>query len=352
MTTSFRAARLTGSGSGEVNQPGYPFADEFVQQLAFTGKALTRTQIRFISTAGQLAMANAGDDTNSSQFFVTTGDPRFLDYQHTIFGQLTSGQQTLAADHQGGLERDDAGQPDLIDSTSLAGGSPDGVLHIDTSEASAGEMATITVTATDPSDNSTVTRTFQVMVQANPTLQRPFISPAVPNQVVGVVRTTPTHSGPVGDIPGGCGERQPAGNGGDVRGSGGSERYGLCADSKRDGFGESDRGSDGDAEPRFHGGDQPGGGCGRAECQYERAGRFRHSEADGDGGEHGGDQPGAYRHERDIERSDQYAEPDSTDGADSEPGFFADLDLRGRDAASLGDDFAVQRPDRAVSVHG
>ena len=66
-----------------MGQPGFPFADEFNQQLAFTG-------------TGQLAMANAGDDTNQSQFFVTTGSPRSLDFQHTIFGQLVSGQDIIA----------------------------------------------------------------------------------------------------------------------------------------------------------------------------------------------------------------------------------------------------------------
>ena len=56
---------------------GYPFPDEFTQQIAFTG-------------AYQLAMANSGPNTNSSQFFVTTGSPRQLDFHHTIFGQSWS----------------------------------------------------------------------------------------------------------------------------------------------------------------------------------------------------------------------------------------------------------------------
>jgi hypothetical protein len=49
---------------------------------------------------GQLAMANAGSTstykgTNGSQFFVTTGSPRHLDFNHTIFGQLVRGWEVL-----------------------------------------------------------------------------------------------------------------------------------------------------------------------------------------------------------------------------------------------------------------
>jgi cyclophilin family peptidyl-prolyl cis-trans isomerase len=60
-------------GTGNSGQPGTPFADEFVQQLTFTD---TGTQQQ---PAGQLAMANAGPNTNDVQFFVTTGAPTFLD---------------------------------------------------------------------------------------------------------------------------------------------------------------------------------------------------------------------------------------------------------------------------------
>ncbi len=183
-----------GKGSGEVNQPGFPFADEFVQQLAFTGQGFNNDPNSIYSVAGQLAMANAGDDTNSSQFFATTGSPRFLDYQHTIFGQLVSGQQTLEQMTKVALNGTTPVNPIVITSTSLAGTSPDGVVHIDTSAAEAGETATITVTARDPLDNTTVTRTFQVAVQANPTQERPFLQP-VANQVVGVTQTTPTVQG-------------------------------------------------------------------------------------------------------------------------------------------------------------
>jgi cyclophilin family peptidyl-prolyl cis-trans isomerase len=63
-----------GTGTGG---PGYQFEDEF------NDNKIVR---------GALAMANAGPDTNGSQFFiVTTGAAPWLDGKHTVFGEVTSG---------------------------------------------------------------------------------------------------------------------------------------------------------------------------------------------------------------------------------------------------------------------
>ena len=62
----------------ERRSPEFTFEDEFDPDSLFTGD-------------GQLAMANSGKDTNGSQFFVTEGPVRNLDFNHTIFGQLISG---------------------------------------------------------------------------------------------------------------------------------------------------------------------------------------------------------------------------------------------------------------------
>ncbi|MEM6316004.1 MAG: peptidylprolyl isomerase, partial [Planctomycetota bacterium] len=73
-----------GVGNGDVDNDGISdftdilFEDELQPELLFSGE-------------GQLAMANSGFDTNSTQFFVTFGPTRSLDYNHTIFGQLVRG---------------------------------------------------------------------------------------------------------------------------------------------------------------------------------------------------------------------------------------------------------------------
>jgi peptidyl-prolyl cis-trans isomerase B (cyclophilin B) len=69
-----------GTGSGG---PGYTFEDEFNDNKV---------------VRGALAMANAGPNTNGSQFFiVTTGEAPWLDGKHTVFGQVTDGMDTVDA---------------------------------------------------------------------------------------------------------------------------------------------------------------------------------------------------------------------------------------------------------------
>lgn len=68
----------TGTGT---SGPGYRFADE----------KITRDYV-----AGTLAMANAGANTNGSQFFITLGDLRgSLEKKYTIFGQVTGGSDVV-----------------------------------------------------------------------------------------------------------------------------------------------------------------------------------------------------------------------------------------------------------------
>ena len=64
----------TGTGAGG---PGYQFGDEFIEEFTF-------------NEPGKLAMANAGPGTNGSQFFITHVPTEWLNYKHTIFGEVVS----------------------------------------------------------------------------------------------------------------------------------------------------------------------------------------------------------------------------------------------------------------------
>jgi len=67
-----------GTGTGG---PGYTFEDEINQHKIVNGS---------------LAMANAGPNTNGSQFFIVTADEcPWLDGKHTVFGKVTSGTETV-----------------------------------------------------------------------------------------------------------------------------------------------------------------------------------------------------------------------------------------------------------------
>ncbi len=81
-----------GTGTGG---PGYTFEDEINDHKV---------------VRGALAMANAGPNTNGSQFFiVTTAEAAWLDGKHTVFGEVTGGMDVV--DKIGGTETDARDRP-------------------------------------------------------------------------------------------------------------------------------------------------------------------------------------------------------------------------------------------------
>jgi cyclophilin family peptidyl-prolyl cis-trans isomerase/tetratricopeptide (TPR) repeat protein/O-antigen ligase len=94
-----QAGDPTGTGRGG---PGYAFSDEFDPELRHDGP-------------GVLSMANAGANTNGSQFFITYEATPWLDDRHTVFGRVIQGMEVL----ESLTPRDPSENPDFAGDTIL-----------------------------------------------------------------------------------------------------------------------------------------------------------------------------------------------------------------------------------------
>jgi peptidyl-prolyl cis-trans isomerase B (cyclophilin B) len=94
-----------GTGRGG---PGYTFEDEINEHKV---------------ARGALAMANAGPDTNGSQFFIVTADAApWLDGKHTVFGRITAGMEAVDTIEAVPTDSSDRPvEPQLIERVELAG---------------------------------------------------------------------------------------------------------------------------------------------------------------------------------------------------------------------------------------
>ncbi|MDW8261430.1 MAG: peptidylprolyl isomerase [Phycisphaerales bacterium] len=154
-----------GDGTGG---PGFSFDDEFHPDSMFTA-------------TGALAMANSGKDTNGSQFFITTGAQRALDFNHTIWGQLVRGGKTLNAilavptDSQSGRPL----SPVKIDRIRVIENLTDRVLTVRADRNSANARITVTASNADGSDSTTFTARGVANTdgQGNTINSPPFLDP-------------------------------------------------------------------------------------------------------------------------------------------------------------------------------
>lgn len=84
-----------GTGTGG---PGYRFGDEFHPELQFDKPYL-------------LAMANAGPNTNGSQFFITVAPTSWLNFKHTIFGEVADDDSRRVVDTIAATDTDGSDRP-------------------------------------------------------------------------------------------------------------------------------------------------------------------------------------------------------------------------------------------------
>lgn len=156
-----------GDGSGG---PGFKFDDEFTPELQFT-------------SPGLLAMANSGDDTNGSQFFITV-DPeptrelyRTGDFNYTIFGMVTEGMDIVEQLSEVPADANNsyrAINDAFMTTVTVVDDTEDAVLRLSAEDGVTGTFD-VTVTVTDTVTNQTDTETFEVTVSADTNNNRPFL---------------------------------------------------------------------------------------------------------------------------------------------------------------------------------
>ncbi len=176
-----------GGANSSVTVPNID--DEFNSSLTFLSRGL-------------FAMANAGDDTGNSQFFITavtdagstSPDPQatmpsHLTFRHTIFGQLVDGFETFRKIMTTDVVSNNGNPPETsvpvnditITSATIVTDTQNAVLRVTAPAGFAGDDAVITVTAKNGA-NQTAVRTFNVDGVEDTLAEPPFLSAPVANQ--------------------------------------------------------------------------------------------------------------------------------------------------------------------------
>jgi len=151
----------TGSGGSEFDD----FDDQFNVDLQH-------------NRTGLLSMAKSSDDTNDSQFFITEGTSRSLDFNHTIFGVMVEGESNRDAISNTALSGSTPISPVVMQGIEIFDDIENGVLMLKAAEGATGS-ANITVTVTDEDGNS-FDRTFKVDLADDTVNGNPFLGDVAP----------------------------------------------------------------------------------------------------------------------------------------------------------------------------
>ena len=166
-----QAGDPTGTGSGGSTLSN--FDDQFDVDLQH-------------NRTGILSYAKSGDDTNDSQFFITEGPQRHLDFNHSVFGQIIEGDAVREGISRTKVTSDRPDTEISIQSAEIFNDTENGLIRLK-ALANSG-TSTITVTVTDSTGN-TFSRTFTATAAADTANGAPFLNdivvpPIAPGQTV------------------------------------------------------------------------------------------------------------------------------------------------------------------------
>jgi len=158
----------------------FQYNDEFNPQAIFSGN-------------GQLALANSGKNTDGSQFFVTVGQQRYLDFTYTLFGQLVRGFNVLTNINNTAVDANSFPLArEIIQTASYVTNTTDTVVTLCATNV-AGVSGTITVIA-DDGQGGRATNTFAVSTDTDTASNgQMFFNSTVVTNLVAPVNTTLTN---------------------------------------------------------------------------------------------------------------------------------------------------------------